>query len=542
MAGDERVSVNSETADELITDDALESFLNRENDEKSPKESKPKRGKGVIILIAAVLAVAALTVTLIMINKSPYPESGDSYVEAQLRSTVDEAGVHTVQAPTDSDGEPVQNGSGTLLNYIPANIERIEVSNPDGSFVINAHTHEGEATEYSLEGYEDFDLQTGMPDNVANDSAALSFITIASTGGRLGEFGLDSPRATVTVSYNDATKAVIRVGDEAPASAGVYVAFGSTEEVYLVSDEAVDSFLYKLTDFISLSVTDSAENVDDSTFTRLTLSGSRYPESIVLEPNADEAIDCSYKLTSPIKTFAAEYAAADIAGSVRGLYASEVAAIIGSDSGLTKFGLSESYAEVKAEYPDVTVNLRASEADEAGDVYLVNLSGNRRVIYKIQLGAVSWANSSLEALTPDTALSVKREALASITLDTDDISVKIDVDTKTQTVENDEGESEEVTTTEAYIGGERMSDESFTTLFQDLKALPCERSSVSASGKALLTISYAYSTGRSADELVIYDGGSGKYPVTLNGTAIGTTSKSYAEKLINSVKGIDNQE
>ena len=540
MADDERVSVNSEPAEELSSDDALESFLNRKNDDKSPKEGKPKRGKGVIILIAAVLAVAALTVALILINNSPYPESGDdSYAEAQLRSTVDEAGVHAAQAPTDSDGKPVQNGSGSLLNYIPANIERIEVSNTDGSFVINAHTHEGEATEYSLEGYEDFDLQTGMPDNVANDSAALSFITIASTGGKLGEFGLDSPRATVTVSYDDSTKAVIRVGNEAPASAGVYVAFGSTEEVYLVSDEAVDSFLYKLTDFISMSVTDSAGSVDDSTFTKLTLSGSHYPESIVIEPNTDEAIDCSYKLTSPTKTFAAEYAAADTAGSVRGLYASEVAAIIGSDSELADYGLSKSYAEVKAEYPDITIDLRASAADKAGDVYLVNLSGNKRVIYKIQLGAVSWANTSLDALIPDTALSFKREALTSVTLDTGDVNLKIDVDAKTQTVENDEGESEEVTTSEAYIDGERMSDESFTTLMQDLKALPCERSSVSASGKALLTISYAYSTGRSADELVIYDGGSGKYPVTLNGTAIGTTTKSYAEKLISSARDID---
>ena len=393
-------TASAEPPEEQSPDDALESFLSRENTEKSPKKARGNK-KSVIILIAAALTVAALTAAIFVINSLPTAESGeDSYVEAKLTADVDDQGLHTARVPLNSDGEPQQNGSGSLLSYVPSQIELIEVKNADGSFTVSAHTHEGEATEYTLVGYEDFALQTGMPDNVANDAAQLSFSTVASTGGNIADFGLDSPRAEVKVSFTDSTKAVIRVGGEAPASAGTYIAFGDSDEVYLVSDDAVDSFLYKLTELISLTVTESAESVDDSALTRLTLSGSRYPESIVIEPNDDEDdTEHSYKLTAPEHTLASEYAAADIAGSIRGLYASEVAAVISSDSELADYGLDKAFAEVKAEYPDITIRLRASEPDDSGDVYLIDLTGNTRVIYKIQLGAVSWANTSLEALT-----------------------------------------------------------------------------------------------------------------------------------------------
>ena len=97
---------------------------------------------------------------------------------------------------------------------------------------------------------------------------------------------------------------------------------------------------------------------------------------------------------------AAPYTAADVAGTIRDLYASEVAAIVSGSDELSEYGLSDPYAEAAAEYPDVTIRLKASAPDSEGNVFLLN-EAEPRVIYKIQLGAVGWANTSLEALTPE---------------------------------------------------------------------------------------------------------------------------------------------
>ena len=371
------------------------------------EKSKKRMNKTALSLIIAIAAVAVLSLAVVLLNSHPEPVSDDSsYTEADYTSTLDEAGVHYAVIPSNSDGEPVHNGSGALLSYTAAEVVSVTVDNraeSELSFTLRAHAHEGEAVEYSIDGLEDFRLQTGQPDSVAHNAAMLSFISIASVGGSPADFGLDSPRLTVTVAYSDGTSAVILVGDEAPASAGTYIGFGSGEAVYLVATDAVESFFTKPTGFVSLTITSSADTVDDNTPKKITLSGSLYPETVTLEP--DEDADYSYKLTSPVKAAADTYAASTVAGSIRDLYAEEVAAVNtdGSDTEafLARYGLDEPYAEVEAEYPDTVIRMRASEPDADGAVYLASEADGYRVIYKIQLGAVSWANTSLASLTAE---------------------------------------------------------------------------------------------------------------------------------------------
>lgn len=530
-------------------DEALDSFLSRESSEKKHAKPVNKRfNRSMIALLSAVIVVAVLTGVIITLNHQPYNESEeDLYVPARMIATVDEAGVHRVIIPTDADGDPVQNGSGSLIGYTPSLIDTIRVENASGSFTIRAHTHSGEATEYTLTGYERFALQAGVPDAVANDAAAMDFIIIAGTHKDPALFGLDAPRATVTVSFTDGTSAKLLVGSEAPASAGTYVAFGDTGVVYLVEDDAVDSFFYSPADFISLSITDSPETSDAAAFKRITLTGSHYPETIVLEPNTDSAVNYYYKMTAPVKLFADTVMSSDIAGSIRGLYAEKVAAVNAESSDaaafLASYGLSGSgYAEVTAEYADATVRLRASAPDSEGYVYLVDLSDpsdGGSVVYQIQIGAVSWASASTAALTPDTILSVSRTAISNITLTAYGKTYSIDVDTKTQTVTDTDGTEEQITTTEAYYDDRLLDDDSFTILLQNLSGMPNKGAASASGGAVLLEIRYTYTTGRAADTLILIDTGEKNVAVTLNGSAVGTTPKSYASALIANLGDID---
>lgn len=92
------------------------------------------------------------------------------------------------------------------------------------------------ATQYTIVGYEDFDLQGGIADNIANNAASIDFTKVMTLdGSKLADYGLDKPRDTVTVTYTDKTKAIIYVGDDAPQNAGTYIKFSDNDTVYLVA-------------------------------------------------------------------------------------------------------------------------------------------------------------------------------------------------------------------------------------------------------------------------------------------------------------------
>lgn len=521
-----------ETPEDTRADDALERFLSRDNkQEKSDKPAKPRRlDRRVLVLIIAILIVGALIALFFFLRGLPGAEgSEESFTPAEIQETVDASGEHRVIVPTDNSGAVAENGSGTLLSYTPADLERIEVENQSGSFTIIATTPEGGSTAYTLVGYERYELQSGMPQDVANDAASLDFTQIVSAKGELSDFGLSSPRATVSIRYTDNSAATVRVGDPAPAGAGTYIAFGDSDAVYLVADDAVDAFLYDVLSLISLKITQTGADTDADTFSSLTITGSRYPKAITLAPNTDEAVKAAYKVTSPRKMFANATESFDIAGSVRGLYAESVVCVDPTDAQLSSYGLSSPYAAVEAAYPDTTVRLSASAPGDDGTVYLYNPDTD--VVYTIQLGAISWAKTGLDALIPETFLDVDLKYVSAIQFSAGGKRYAIDVETTTQQVDTTEGETEEVTTTTATYDGERLGTDNFSVFFQNLMGIQYT-GPADSEGRVVMEVRLRYTNGRADDVLTAYDNGGSGYAIALGGELFGMASKSYVNKLI----------
>lgn len=512
--------------DTTEADEALERFLGREQQEKRAAKPAPRKlNKRVLIILISLAVVAALVVLLFILRKPRPADNAESGGEsAALSLSVNDEGEHEAAVSVNEKGEIEQNGSGSLLSYFPADISRIEVQNEGGSFAVTSQTPEGEATVYTLEGFEDIELQEGIADEVATDAAAVEFLQIVSAGGKPADFGLDTPRATVSVTFHDDTSASIRVGAEAAAGAGTYIAFGSSDAVYLVSNEAVDSFLYTVNQFISLAITDTVTDADNAEFSTLTISGSHFPEPITLVPNTDEALNASYLVTAPLNTPANATESFDIAGAVRGLYADEVVCVNPSADQLSRYGVSDPYAKVQAVYPDATVTLIASAPAEDGSVSLYHPDKN--IIYSIQLAAVSWARTSKEALIPEYVIDVKLPAVSEVTFTSGDADYTFDVSTVTETQDDTE-----VTTTTAVYNGSELDSDHFAVFFQNLNGIK-NQGSAEDGGSELLRFTVSYSTGRAADTVTVYDRGSAQYPVKVNGETVGSASKSYIDNLI----------
>ncbi len=513
--------------------DALESFLQRE--QPTEQQNKSKRKLWLILAAAGVIVLAGVFVLLSVL---PDSTSQSEPKTAEMALSVDDEGEHQAQPVPDEHGEVLTDVSGTLLSYAVADIARIDVKNESGSFSVLSQTptvvdengdEVTDATVYTLVGYEDLALQDGVADDVANDASVMGFDTIISTKGDLSDFGLDDPRASVTVTYTDGTAARLRIGDVAAADAGTYIAFGDSDIVYLSSNDAVDAFLYSVLDFMTLEVTAAADDTDSSIARTIELSGTRYHDTIVLESNCDDALNSDYLMTEPKRMQADAVESADIAGDIRGLYA-EAAVYVNPDTAtLASFGLDHPYARVRAKYADTTVTLIASAPDDSGAVYLMKAGG--RVIYTIQLGAVEWANTDISKLIPETVLDLNMEAVSGITVRTGSDSYDITVVTSTESVENDDGETEDVTTTNAYVGDEQLDFEHFSVFFQNLNGVQITDPDASSGSGTLCTVTIRFSTGREDMTVMFADGGS-KVSATLDGLTLGAVYKNTVSRLI----------
>ncbi len=113
--------------------------------------SKSKKITLIAIIAAAVVLTGVMVLLLLL------PKGGDSDSSAATPDEAAENGVH--QAVIGKTGGS-KNGYGTLMEYVPADIKTIHVENENGTLDITANTPEGEATVYTLVGFEDFEIRS----------------------------------------------------------------------------------------------------------------------------------------------------------------------------------------------------------------------------------------------------------------------------------------------------------------------------------------------------------------------------------------------
>lgn len=505
-----------------------------------------KNVKLLIIIAAAAVVLVGVMLLLIFMPKAEDSVDPMDRIDqgTDMSTSVDESGMHQAKINTNDKGEIENNSYGTLLEYVPADISTINLENSSGTMEIKSETpvdEDGktEETVYTLVGFEDFTLQTGFPDAIANDAAALDFSKVISfDGAKASECGFDEPKATVVVSYSDGTKAKIIVGGDAPSSAGTYVKFGTSDTIYLVATDAVDSFSYSLTDMFSKAINDSPSNTDNSQYSKITLSGRNFPESVVLEPNSDGKNSATTVITSPKKSYAGEEASSKVSGAIRGLYAEAVRMVNPSEAQLGELGLSQPYVAIEAVYPDETISLIASQPDSSGKVSIMEKGG--KIVYTMASANLPWVDMSYDKLTSEYVLHPLMSAVSSLTVNNGSDTYTFSISTKQTTTTNDDGEESTTTTTTVMCGDNEINSSYFSTFFQNLTLLEkSDASSDKPSGNAVFTAEYKYSDG-STDTVKFYDAGGNKYLAEVNGDSVGHLYKTNPSKLIEQVKTVAN--
>lgn len=508
---------------------------------------KNKKNK-IILLIVAAAVVVLVGVLLLLIFLPKDGASGTATYDEGVKMSVnvDENGVHQAQIITNEKGEIDNNSYGTLLEYYPANINKIHVENSKGTFDVLSETPtnengETEATIYTIKGYEDFDLQAGIADEIANAAAALDFTKVISLDGKnSSDYGFDKPTATITVYFDDDTSAVIIVGDNAPQDAGTYIKFGNSDTVYFVTVDSVSAFSYGLTDMFSLAINDSATDTNNSQAKSITLGGTHLDKEIVIEPNTNSDISASYAMSAPVEAYASEAASSNVEGDIRGLYATSVQMVNPSDAQLKELGLDNPYATVKAVYPDTTIELIAAKPDSEGTVSMMIKGGN--IVYQIGKDSVTWVEVTFDEMLSEYMLSPSMVSLSKMTVNDGKKNYEFVLSSTTSTEKDEEDSETTSTTTTVKYGDKEIDLGNFSTYFQNVTLITrADGDTESFSGNPVLSVKYDFTSGDS-ETVSFYNTGNERYLAVVNGQAIGHVYKAGINKLVNQTSQIAGNE
>lgn len=525
--------------------------------EKTAKNSQNPKGKmtkAKIAVIAAscVVVVGALVGVYFVVNNMP--ATGDSATgttyptdENGSQYAVDTKG-NKIDADTDGNGNILSAGVKELIDKVPSQISKIDVSNESGTFtvtsktsVVDATTSDGESTtqtqetQYTLVGFEDADLQSGQADAIANDAAAVETTKIVDINGENPQdYGLTEPRATVVVTFTDDEKDTIKVGNEVTGGEGVYIQVNDDKAIYLVDSDSVDSFFYSPLALLSTTVTDSASTEDDSTPQKFTISGSHYPQELVFVPNDDTTNTAYYKMTSPKVRPANVETGSSVIGSVLSLTAESVACYHPTDAQKKEYGIDDPYAQVVAEYANVTYTLISSKPNDVDSVYLYNK--DKDTVYVVPSSKVPWATTSYDEMVYEYVMRPNKDSLSSIEVTIpNDKTYTFEMKTETST----DSSGTETSTSVATYNGTQLDTNYYDIFFQNIESAKREGT---YDGKAetspALTIKFNYNTGKESETITYYKGDDRKYLESYNGDNDSFVYDTYIQKIIEDTKTI----
>ncbi|MEE3333521.1 MAG: DUF4340 domain-containing protein [Ruminococcus sp.] len=527
----------------IIEDKDYDSLLDKFENPTTSKPPKKKKSTGIKALIIAILCAVVLgTVVCLLIFVPQSSEITDSAKDGEaVKTGLNDKKEWQANVKTDKKGKINTNAGGQFTEKVPADIKTIELENNGGKLSIKSYTptkktketdpetgdpvEKSEATEYTVVGYEDMALQSGVADEIASACSTLEFTKIVDKNGssHLSDYGLDKPKAIAKVTYTDNTTATIKVGNAAPQNLGTYVMFGSGMEVFLCNSDSTKALLFTLCDLASLTINEAASDNDKNEFKYVTVNG------VTMKPSKyTDQIENKYVLDDG--SFADENEASLVSGAIRGLYATGVAAVNPTAAQISDFGLKNPKASIKADYPDIDVELIASKADKKGDCYLMEKDG--KIVYKIASTSLPWLNTNREKLTDKYILHVKLSGLKGMQVESNGKKYDFDVKTTVTKTTDSEGEESESTNTVTKYMGNEIDEGYFETFLNNVSMLKYEKGKIKNSGtNCPLKIKYTYEKNRPADTLAFTKSGN-QYVAILNGKAIGFVYRSYVEKLI----------
>lgn len=331
---------------------------------------------------ALIAAAAALVV------------AGGGY--AALMLTDDDSSTDSSASSSASSSESSQaSATEPFTEFEAADVDSVLVENESGSYEavpVGEPDEDGTVT-VTIKGFEDLDINTTMTSSLFNNAIALSPDSLVEEdSSQLEKYGLDQPRAKVTVTSSD-TSVTLLIGDDSPVSGETYCKTEDSNSVYTISTTSVSVFLNEDTYYISTTLLETPD--EEPIIEKLTISRTDLDYDMVLEYDSSGVTSgtmATHYMTEPLFAYLDPEKSQDEVAGLFGLSADSVITAHPTEDEINGSGFDQPFCTVVMECDDGSsyeLQLGKELETSAGNYYTAMFTG-KDVIYAIDADDLCW--------------------------------------------------------------------------------------------------------------------------------------------------------
>lgn len=437
-----------------------------------------------------------------------------------------------------SDNDDTDN-TINVISTAETDVEKVSIVNSNGSVTLNAALEESNDSSeivWTVEGvnpdYTDSSLISSTAGNV------LKLTAISQTAEVSGEYGFDKPLVTAVVSPRGGafTEYTVTIGGALPSGLGNYCKVSTnTDAVYIISEDVMLALQCVATDFAVTTGFSGIEETSKNTscfsdgslidFDYLLMSGKKYPETMRIEVQQDEAINAyfAFQMVKPMRRIANNentQAMLDLmSGGMQsvGAYAFDPTA-----ETLKEYGLDDPDYVFTLSVAGEVYTLKASVVD---DLYCAMIDEDAKIIHKMPLSTATFAATTIEDFYSSFIILENLSGLSQLRVETDAKDYAFDL-------KYTEATDEESATYQAFYNGTELEISNFKAYYQSLISM----SPISYESKNIaeteMRVVFVHSNGTDDVVLQFKEYSSQRYQVEIDGMPLGLITKTVYEKFL----------
>ena len=418
-------------------------------------------------------------------------------------------------------------------------VEKINIINSNGSVTLNATVQESDDSSevvWTVEGvnsdYTDSSLIADAAENV------LKLTAISETAETDGEYGFDDPLVTAEVTLRDGEDEgyTVTVGDALPAGLGNYCRVSTNpDKVYVIDENVMLELQCVATDFAITTGFSGIEETSENTscfsdgslvdFDYLSMTGKKYPQSMRIEIQEDEAINAyfAYQMVLPTRRIANnENVEAMLSLMTDGMQSVGAYAFDPTDETLKQYGLDDPDYIFTLSVAGEEYTLKASVVDS---LYCAMIDEDANIIHKMPLSVATFAATTIEDFYSSFIILENLSGLSELRVETDTQKYVFDL-------KYTEATDDTSAVYQAFYGGNELDITNFKTYYQSLISMTPISFESKDIAKTQMRIVFVHSNGTDDVVLEFKEYSSQRYQVEIDGMPIGLVTKTVYDKFL----------
>lgn len=492
--------------------------------------------KGIIACGVVMASLAGTMVFLNMTGKEKEPEASSSSSEDE---TVNQVINDINDTPTDA---PV------IIDRGSEDIKSIKVTNEKGGYTFERSA--SGKTEWTISEIEGLTENTVLENSLYNAAGQISAYKAAEENVTdWAKYGLEEPRATVEIMYNDDTSAVMKIGDESPEDKYSYVCLEGKDTAFMVDDSKLAYYFDPATAYVDLSLIEQPEDGEQPPYGVMTITRSDWDDPVVIENEIEtvKGMLSEQVISSPIYSYLNMNDSPPITHGMWGLVAAECRIPFPTDEDLKECGLIEPACVVsfKGEGYDYTLKIGDkvyADTEKEGEVaallgYYCTLEGvsGKNAVFLVDGENLPWATFKMEDITSDIVLPHFLIDMTDVTISVGGEDYVFDVTTEAS--KNDETHME---VTAIKLGDKDIDVKNFKTYYEYIMTCPSNEICFDEpEGECEFAIAEHMKNGQE-DKLEFYKDTSRRYIVKHNGKSSYRIQSTWLDTLLENVDNLKN--